>query len=159
EKDETIQEANTTIDAEKNTTYAIKLPSDIVQLNDTAHEGDGITLTKAQIQNTEENKFVYKIFLQSDNMDAYKNGEYSVFIQNFPYEGDVHLLDTKFQKAKIETYWVNLKGVKPHKDEYVIFRAFDSKIYDYQKIVLGVMNTKEKTDLIRVEFEAPSIIN
>lgn len=157
---ETEQKTNSVQEQQKVTEQPklVTLPKDVVQLNDAEIEGIGINITKVQIQNTEEDKFVYKIFVKSDIVDLYKNGDYSIFIQNFPYDSDLYLLEEKFKGAKLESYWVNLKNLKPHKDEYVIFRSFESKIYDYAKIVVGIMNLKDKSDIIRTEFLAPSIL-
>jgi len=137
----------------------IKLPANIVQLNKEAFEGDGITLTKAQIESLDGDKFIFKVFLDAESMDVYKNGDYSLFIQNFPYEDDVVQLEEKFQKAKAASYWVNLKSAKPYKGEYVLFKTFNSKIYGFKKSVIGVMNLKTKADVFRAQYDDTIIVN
>ena len=136
-----------------------KLPANVVQLNDTVYEADGISLTKAQIENTEGNKFTFKVFIDSKNMDLYKNGDYSLFIQNFPYEDDVEKLEEKFQKSGAASYWVNLKNVRGYKEEYVLFKAFESELIGFKKTVIGVMNLKTKTDVFRVQYDDTILVN
>ncbi|MDO6595875.1 hypothetical protein Q4512_03050 [Oceanihabitans sp. 2_MG-2023] len=136
-----------------------KLPANVVQLNDTVYEGDGLNLVKAQIQNTEGNKFLIKVFLGSENIDLYKNGDYSLFIQNFAYEGDVEKLDKRFQKAGVASYWVNLKSIKDYDEEHVLFKAFDSELLGFKKTVIGVMNVKTKTDVFRVQYDDTILVN
>jgi hypothetical protein len=136
-----------------------KLPANVVQLNDIAYKTDNITLTKLQIENVENNKFVLKAFLDSDNMDLYKNEDYSLFIQNFAYESDVINLEEKFQKTGAASYWVNLKALKNYKEEYVLFKSFESEITNFKKTVIGVMNLKTKTDIFRVQYDDTYIVN
>ncbi|MGB1307430.1 MAG: hypothetical protein ACPG6B_00870 [Oceanihabitans sp.] len=136
-----------------------QLPANVVQLNETSFEADGITLTKAQIEDKKENKFLFKVFLESSNIDVYKNGDYSLFIQNFAYEDDVEKLDKKFQKAGASSYWINLKSLKNYKDGYVLFKSFESELLGFKKTVVGIMNTKTKTDVFRVQYDNTIIVN
>ncbi len=136
-----------------------ELPANVVQLNDVAYEADGITLTKAQVQNSEGNKFMFKVFLDSNNMDLYKNGDYSLFIQNIAYENDVEKLEEQFQKTGTASYWVNLKGLKDYKEEYVVFKAFESELFGFKNTVIGVMNLKTKTDVFRVTYDNTILVN
>lgn len=136
-----------------------KLPANVVQLNDTVYEGDGLTLVKAQVQNTEGNRFMFKVFLDSKNIDLYKNGDYSLFIQNFAYEDDIEKLDKRFQKAGVASYWVNLKSIKDYDEEHVLFKAFDSELIGFKKTVIGVMNVKTKTDVFRAQYDNTILVN
>jgi len=136
-----------------------KLPANVIQLNEEAFVGDGITLTKAQVESKDGDKFIFKIFLDSESMESYQNGDYSLFIQNFPYEDDIVKLDEKSQKSKAASYYVNLKSAKPYKEEFVLFKGFDSKIYGFKKTVIGVMNMKTKTDVFRAQYDDTIIVN
>jgi len=136
-----------------------KLPSNIVQLNEEIYDADSIILTKVQVENIEGNKFILKVFLDSKNMDLYKNGDYSLFIQNFAYEGNIEKLEEKFQKAGAASYWVNLKSLRDYRDEFVLFKSFESELINFEKTVVGVMNLKTKTDVFRVQYDDTIIMN
>lgn len=135
-----------------------KLPENTIQLNEEPIGSNGFTLTKVYVQNISDENFIYKIFFVTDNIELYKNGDYSLFIQNFPYEGDKYNLEENFQKSGVASYWINLKSAKPYKEEYVVFKSFKSKIYDFEKAVIGVMNLKEKTDVFRKQYDDIAIV-
>ncbi len=135
-----------------------KLPENTIQLNEEPIVSNGITLTKVHVQNINDENFIYKIFFITDNIELYKNGDYSLFIQNFPYEDDKYNLEENYQKSGVASYWVNLKSAKQYKEEYVVFKSFKSKIYDFQKAVIGVMNLKEKTDIFRTQYDDIAIV-
>jgi len=136
----------------------IKLPKGVVQINDEKFVGNGITLTKLQVKDSKEGNYVYKVFFKTEDINKFQNGDYSLFIQNFPYEEDLSLLNEKEQKNKAVSYWVNLKSAKKYNDEYVVFKSFKSDIDSFKKIVVGVMNLKDKTDVFRVDYQ-DAIIN
>ena len=136
-----------------------KLPVNTIQLNDGPFVSNGFTLTKVHVQNSNDNNFLYKIFFSTDDIELYKNGDYSLFIQNFPYESDKINLEENFQKSGVASYWVNLKSAKPYKDEFVIIKSFKSKIYTFKKTTVGVMNLKEKTDVFRKDYYDTILVN
>lgn len=137
----------------------IKLPKNIIQLNDEDFIGKGITLTKVQIQNTKLDNYIFKIFFKADDFKGYQNGDYSLFIQNFVHENDIELLDERFKEKGVLSYWVSLDSAKPYKDGYVIFKSFSSKIFSFKKTVIGIMNLKTKTDILRAQYDDTVIVN
>lgn len=138
----------------------MQLPGDLVQLNKEITVGNGINLIKAQIKNHKDDKFIYKVFMKSTDFELYRNGKYSLFIQHFPYEDNLHMLDEKFQKSKSISFWVNLESAKPYTNgEYVVFKSFSTQIYNFEKIVVGVMDLENKQDVFRTQFDDPVIIN
>lgn len=161
EKKETEEAVKTELEQKKvedQPTEKLKLPENTIQLNEDPYVSDGFTLTKVHVQNTNKENFLYKIFFITNDIELYKNGDYSLFIQNFPYEGDRINLEENFQKSGVASYWINLQSAKPYKEGYVVFKSFKSKIYDFEKTVVGVMNLKEKTDVFRTQFDDVAIV-
>lgn len=153
------QEAN--IDTQESSTPKVKLPENVVQLNSEIYQFpiEGITLTKVQIENTKDDNFVYKLFFDTDQIEKFKTGNYSFFVQNIPYESDKQLLDENDQSKGLQSFWMNLSSAKTYKDEYVVFRSFKSSIVSFEKIVVGVMDLVNKKDVFRVTFDNPFILN
>jgi hypothetical protein len=135
------------------------LPANTVQLNEEEYVGEDFTLTKVQVQNSSEDNFMFKVFFKTYNIEKFKNGDYSMFIQNFPYDNDIANLDENFKSSGVASYWINLKSAKPYKEEFVIFKSFKSKIYTFKKTTVGVMNLKEKTDVFRKEYYDTILVN
>ncbi|WP_299259086.1 hypothetical protein [uncultured Aquimarina sp.] len=137
----------------------VKLPSNIVQLNDKEFKGDGIIVTKFQVNHLSENKYIYKIFFKTEDIELLKSGNYAVFIQNYPYKDDLEFLAENFKKTGIESYWLNLKTAKEYKDEYVVFRSFSTNIEAFEKTIIGVRNMSAKQNLLKEEFQDSYISN
>jgi len=133
----------------------IVLPPNIVQVNDEKIEfiEEGITINKIQIVDNKNDSYLFKIFMNTTDVEKVMNGNFSFFIQAFPYEDDKELLDDAHKKRGMVTYWASLKNLKKYKDEYVFFRSVKSKIDVYEKMNFGIRNTVDKKNIAMTSFE------
>lgn len=165
-KDENKQENNNitepvVIENKQETQKTNELPSNIIQLNEDILEypDKNFVVTKVQIENSNENKFLAKVFFKTDQIEQYQNGDYLLFIQNHPYENNINLLDDSDKEKGLQSLSVNLNSAKKYQDEYVLFRSFTSEILDFEKVVVGVMDLPNKQDVFRFQFDNASIKN
>jgi hypothetical protein len=137
----------------------IELPPNTVQLNEYPQEypEENITLTKVQVVETGDNSFLLKMFFKTSLPELYKNGDYLMFVQNYPFENSIDLLDKASIDKGFQALYANLDSAKPYKDEYVVFRSFKSEIYDFEKIIIGIRDNVNNRDVFREQYDFASI--
>lgn len=132
-----------------------KLPPNTVKVNeeDISVEGIGININNIHCLDKGNNEFLLKIFFNNDAIEKYADGKHSFFMQLYPFEDDVELLDEKNKAKKHLPISVSLKSLKKAKEGFVLFKAFKSDISSFEKIVLGIYDVGGKQDVFRTELE------
>lgn len=132
-----------------------KLPPNTVKINeeDITVEGIGININSIQCLDKGNNEFLLKIFFNNNAIEQYSDGKHSFFMQLYPFEDDVELLDEKYRAKKHLPVSVSLKNLKKAKEGFVLFRAFKSDITSFEKMVLGIYDVSGKQDVFRTEIE------